>query len=168
MKILTINNKKDEKFLRRRVADFDFSKFTKKEINNLIKEMREAMFAAAGVGLAANQVGLDLRVFIAQLPKQKKKLDRKFYAIFNPEIIKFSKEKTILEERCLSIPGYYGDVERSNKITLVGQDKYGKKIKIKALGLLARVFQHEVDHLNGILFIDKAKNLKKIEQETKA
>lgn len=72
-----------------------------------------------------------------------------------------------MEEGCLSVPGIYGDVERPEKITLVGQDRYDKKIKIKAWGLLARVFQHEVDHLNGILFIDKAKSIQKIEPKSR-
>ncbi len=80
----------------------------------------------------------------------------KFYVIFNPEIIKFSEEKIIMEEGCLSAPGIYGQVERSSEIILQGYDKNGRKIKIRASGLLARIFQHETDHLNGILFIDKA------------
>lgn len=171
LKIITVNKKSEEKFLRRKTADFDFSKFSRKEINELVQNMRKMMIVANGIGLAANQIGLDMRVFVAQIRVTKRRSansvaseDQKFYAIFNPEIVKVSKEKSVLDEGCLSVPGgYYGDVERPEKITLVGQDKNGKKIKIKAWGLLARVFQHEVDHLNGKLFIDKAKNLKKIE-----
>lgn len=173
IKIWTIDDKKEEKFLRQRTIDFDFSKFSKKEINELIEKMKKAMIEANGIGLAANQIGLNFKVFVAQIPKiefdnygeSTKHLlpaQEKFYAIFNPEIIKSSKEKSIAEEGCLSVPGgYFGEVERPEKITLVGQDKNGKRIKIKAWGLLARVFQHEIDHLNGILYIDKAKNLKK-------
>lgn len=184
MKIFTINNKKEEKFLRKETARFDFSNSNKKEINALIKQMREIMIATNGIGLSANQLGLNFRLFVARIPQaqniadnpeasrplvgsygagKQKDADSKFYAIFNPEITKFSKEKTVMEEGCLSVPGVYGLVERPEKITLVGQDKYSKKIKIKAWGLLARVFQHEVDHLNGILFIDKAKSIQKIE-----
>lgn len=171
-KVLTINKKDEEKILRRKTACFDFSKFTKKAINELIKKMRETMIAADGIGLAANQIGLNFSVFVAQIqkrdrhgnPRSLSKDESKFYAIFNPEIIKASKEKISLEEGCLSVPGgFYGDVERHEKITLVGYDKNGKKIKIKAWGLLAEVFQHEVDHLNGKLYIDKTKNLKKYE-----
>lgn len=174
-KIFTVNNKKEAKFLRKKTADFDFSRFTKKEIIELVKKMREIMTEAVGIGLSANQLGLNLRLFVAQISDEPLKRDKnnkiilpppekmKFYAIFNPEIKKFSKEKIVMEEGCLSVPGIYGDVERSEKITLVGYDKSGKKIKIKAWGLLARVFQHEVDHLNGILFIDRTKNIKKIE-----
>lgn len=160
MEILTINNKKDEKFLRHKTANFDFKTHDKKEISELIKQMRETMQLAQGVGLSANQLGFDLRVFVVEMIEEGEA--RKFYAVFNPEIIKFSQEKFIMEEGCLSVPGVVGLVERPEKITLVGQDKNGKKIKIKAWGLLARVFQHEADHLNGILFIDKAKGIHKI------
>ncbi len=168
--IVTVENKKDEKFLRKKTANFDFKKFTKKELDRLIKDMRETMKKANGIGLAANQVGLDMNFFVAQIqatgrrsPESLAGQDQKFYAIFNPQIVKKSSETDIVDEGCLSVPGgYYGDVERPSKITLEGFDKSGRKIKIKAWGLLARVFQHEVDHLNGTLFIDKAKNLKQI------
>ena len=173
MKILTVNNKKEEKFLRTKVDDFDFGKSDKKKIEKLVKAMRKTMAEAKGVGLSANQVGLSVRMFTMEIPDKLKKQDKngkmlsqkqisgKFYAIFNPEIIKSSKKKIVVEEGCLSIPGIYGLVERPEKITLAGQDRNGKKIKIQAAGLLARVFQHETDHLNGVLFIDKATDLKK-------
>lgn len=180
MKILTINNKKEEKFLRKKTVRFDFDKYRKKETSELIKKMREIMTEANGIGLSANQLGLNMRLFIAQIPKiqyqeveppkinyqdnKQKDADSKFYAIFNPEITKFSEKKIVIEEGCLSVPGIYGEVERPEKITLVGYDKNAKKIKIKAWGLLARVFQHEVDHLNGILFIDRCKNVYAIEK----
>jgi peptide deformylase len=176
MKILTIDNRKEAKILRKKTAKFDFSKFKKKEIYELIRKMREVMKASDGVGLSANQVGLDLKFFVAGIPadisinprlNQYKSASNKFYAIFNPEIIKFSGEKSKMEEGCLSVPGVAGLVERPEKITIIGQDKNGEKIKIKAWGLLARIFQHEVDHLNGILFIDKAKNVQKIGPKSK-
>lgn len=154
--IWTINNKDQEKFLRRKASNFDFTKHSKKEIREIIKTMREEMNKAIGLGLSANQIGLDMRLFIA-------KINGKQYAIFNPEITKFSKEKLIMEEGCLSVPEMYGSVERPEKITLEGYDANGKKIKLKAWGLLARVCQHETDHLNGILFIDKASCLHKYE-----
>jgi peptide deformylase len=161
-KIVTIENKESEKFLRKKTVAFDFSKFSKKEIRELIQKMREAMKKANGIGLSANQIGLSYRVFVAQIPDGQGKM--KFYAIFNPSIEKFSNEKDVLEEGCLSIPEMYGEVERHSKVTLVGFDQNGKKLKIKAWGLLARVFQHEVDHLDGKLFIDKAKNLHSIKK----
>ncbi|PJA41733.1 peptide deformylase, partial [Candidatus Wolfebacteria bacterium CG_4_9_14_3_um_filter_37_9] len=174
MKILIVNDKKEEKFLRTKTADFDFAKFTKKEINDLIKKMKEIMLQANGIGLSANQIGLNLKMFVALIPEKPLKRDEKnkiimpspdeakFYAIFNPEIIKFSKQTEIIEEGCLSVPGIHGGVKRSFKITATGQDKNGRKIKIKAEGLTARVFQHEIDHLNGILFIDKINKIYKI------
>ncbi|MCL5017224.1 MAG: peptide deformylase [Patescibacteria group bacterium] len=158
--IWTINNKEQEKFLRRKAAEFDFNEHSKKEIRELIKNMRIEMAKAIGVGLSANQLGMDMRLFIA-------KVDNKQYSIFNPVITKLSKETIVMEEGCLSVPEIYGEVDRPEKITIEGFDANGKKIKIKAWGLLARVFQHETDHLNGVLFIDKAKRLRKYEKQEK-
>ncbi|MEK7463386.1 MAG: peptide deformylase [Patescibacteria group bacterium] len=158
--IYTINNKEQEKFLRCKASDFDFSKHDKKEIREIIKNMRLEMAKAIGIGLSANQLGMNMRLFIA-------KASGKQYAIFNPIITKFSKETISMEEGCLSVPEIFGAVERPEKITLEGFDTGGKKIKIKAWGLLARIFQHETDHLNGILFIDKAKNLRRYEKQEK-
>lgn len=154
-KIVTIANKKDEKFLRTKTADFDFSQFSKKEVRELVKRMRRDMHEADGIGLSANQIGLNIRVFVAMV-------ESKFYALFNPEIVQFSKEITPMDEGCLSVPGVYGLVERPAKVTLKGLDANGKPIKIKAWGLLAKVFQHEMDHLNGGLFIDKAKQVERV------
>ncbi len=153
-RIWTIQDKKEEKFLRKKAAKFDFKKHGKKEIRELVRKMREAMKTANGIGLSANQIGLDMKFFVAQPEK-------KFYAVFNPEIIKASPEKTAMEEGCLSVPELFGVVERPDKIILTGFDMNNKKIKIKAWGLLARVFQHEVDHLNGALFIDKCRAVQK-------
>lgn len=160
MEIFTIKNKKEEKFLRRKTPDFDFSKFKRNEIQEVIKKMRMANKKEKGVGLSANQIGLDWQFFIAEIPDDKGK--PKFYSIFNPKIVKVSKNKIILEEGCLSVPGIWGLVERPEQAVLVGFDKNGKKIKIKAWGLLARIFQHEVDHLNGILFIDRTKTVRQL------
>lgn len=154
-KIVTIATKKDEKFLRHKTAPFDFSKFSKKEVRELVQKMRRDMHAADGIGLSANQIGLDMRVFVAIV-------ENKFYAVFNPELIQLSAETSSMDEGCLSVPGVYGLVERPAKVTLKGLDAYGKPIKIKAWGLLARVFQHEMDHLNGGLFIDKAKQVERV------
>lgn len=122
------------------------------EIRVVVKKMKKIMERSDGIGLAANQIGVPLRLFVA-------KVENKFYAILNPEIVKPTKEKIIMEEGCLSLPRIFGPVERPAKVTLRGLDPYGRKLTIRARGLLARVFQHEVDHLNGILFIDKAKEV---------
>lgn len=150
MKILKISDKKDEKFLRRKTVPFDFGSLSKDEMRELINDMRNTMKKADGVGLAANQVGIDKSFFVAEF-------DGKFYAIFNPEIVKKSKEEDSLEEGCLSVPGGFGDVKRASEITIKGFDKNGKRIKMRAWGHLARIFQHEVDHLDGKLYIDHLK-----------
>lgn len=100
-----------------------------------------------GVGLSANQVGLNLRIFVAEYRNR-------FFAVINPKIIKFSKESEILEEGCLSVPGVFVEKERAMFVTLEGFDLNGKKLKLKASGVLARIFQHETDHLNGKLIAD--------------
>ncbi len=165
-KIVTIESKKDEKFLRAKTAEFDFKKFSRKEINELVNRMKKAMKLANGIGLSANQIGLNLSVFVAQVPKNENRgsyESGKFYALFNPEIIELStKSKTPFEEGCLSVPNTYGEVKPTDKLTLAGFDKTGKKVKIKARGLLAEIFRHETEHLNGKLFIDRADKIYKI------
>lgn len=151
-KILLLGVKEDAVTLRQKTADFDFSRFTKKEIRTLVRDMRATMKSAAGVGLSANQIGLNLAVFVATV-------EGKFYAVFNPKMVKALKETHNLEEGCLSVPGQYGLVTRPSKIWIEGKNADGKKIKIKAWGFLARVFQHEIDHLNGVLFVDKTKKI---------
>jgi peptide deformylase len=155
--IVTIEDKKNEMFLRNKTVPFLFQKMSKKEIAGLITVMRRLMKKADGIGLSANQAGHEFKMFIAQVPSTEGA--PKFYAIFNPEIESASKETSSIEEGCLSVPGIFGLVERPIKIVLKGFDKNGKLLKIKAWGLLARVFQHEMDHLNGKLFIDRAKDL---------
>jgi len=125
-----------------------------KNVHFLIEEMRKTMEDNQGIGLAAIQVGKPERIIICEV-------NNKFYAFINPIITKVSKETSVMEEGCLSLPGIFGEVERPEKITLRAINSTGEKIKIKAFGLLARVIQHEVDHLNGTLFIDKAKNIRR-------
>ena len=155
--MFVVSDKKQEKFLRKKTAEFDFSKFTKKEIQELVIRMKRIMRAANGVGLSANQIGLGMKMFVAEVPDAEGGL--KFYAIFNPVVEKLSEEKNVLEEGCLSIPGTFGDVPRAARIAIKAQDKNGHTIKIKAWGFLARVFQHEIDHLNGHVFTDRTKHV---------
>lgn len=157
MKILTTDNKKNERFLRKKVPVLDLKKENKKELSALVKEMRILMKMARGIGLSANQVGVSKRLFVTEVPSENEKT--KFYVFFNPVFTKISKETSLMEEGCLSIPGVFGPVLRSEKVTIEGTNIQGKKLKIRAWGLLARVFQHEMDHLNGVLFIDKAKSI---------
>ncbi len=120
------------------------------DVQRLILDMKETVKAKQGVGLAGPQVGEDLRVIVVNL--------KECFGLINPEIVKVSKKTSVLEEGCLSIPGFFSPIERPEKVTVKALDEKGKKVKIKAKGLLARVLQHEVDHLNGILIIDKAKD----------
>jgi peptide deformylase len=127
-----------------------------KEIKEIAKELKKEMIKNRGVGLAANQLGYDISMFVAQHKG-------KFYTIINPKIIKTSKEKIILEEACLSIPNKFGLVERYKWVVVSGKMLNGKEKKIKASGILSQIFQHEIDHLNGILYIQKAKKIFEIE-----
>jgi peptide deformylase len=126
-------------------------------IQRLIDNMIETMQKANGVGLAAPQVGISLRVIILQMPGEGP------LAIINPEIIERSGEQEVTEG-CLSVPGCYGDISRSTQVTVKGLDRTGKKIKIKANGLMAEALEHEIDHLNGILYIDHITNEDKLHQ----
>jgi peptide deformylase len=162
--IWVVSDKKEEKFLRRKTADFDFKKFTKKEVSDLVSHMRRIMRAANGIGLSANQVGLNLNMFVAEVPDVDKG-GTKFYALFNPKLEKRSEGTAVFEEGCLSVPGTWGYVPRAERVTLSGFDKNGKPVKIRAWGLLAHVFQHETDHLQGKLFIDRTKKVFAHEKE---
>jgi len=140
-KIITFNNP----ILRqkaKKVHRFDPS------LLKLADDMFETMHHANGVGLAAPQIGMSIRVFVAEYE------DRKV-AVFNPEIVKAEGE-ALGTEGCLSIPGYAGDnIRRATKILVKGQDVHGKSIRVSAEGWFARILQHEIDHLDGILFTDR-------------
>ncbi len=117
-------------------------------IQKLVDDMFETMHAAHGAGLAAPQIDLSIRVFVAEYE------DRRV-AVINPEIIKAEGEVKGAEG-CLSIPGYYGDnIRRAENVIVKGQDVHGKTIRVRAEGWFARILQHEIDHLDGILFLDR-------------
>lgn len=122
------------------------------KIRELVVAMKNIMKSSSGVGLAANQVGYDLKIFVIDetLAKQNNVPD----AYINSEIYEYSKESGVFEEGCLSLPGYWREIKRSKKIKIKALDIDGKKIKLKARGFLARVLQHETDHLNGTLIKD--------------
>lgn len=164
-KIFTVNNKKEKAVLKTKIPPLDLSEESKKKLRELVREMRKAMKEAQGVGLSANQIGVKKRVFVAEVPSGEGR--PKFYAIINPKIVKRFKEEIELEEGCLSVPGRHGIVERPERIVLEGYTIQGKKIKIKAWGFLARVFQHEVDHLDGKLFTDRTKEVYKTDAQNK-
>jgi peptide deformylase len=118
-------------------------------------KMLQAMREADGVGLAAPQVGVLQRFFVVELPgDEENDQPPQTYILFNPEIVKGTGEQ-VGYEGCLSIPGYVGEVARQERIAVKGVDERGKPIRYRAEGYLARVFQHELDHLDGILFTDR-------------
>ena len=135
----------------RKVTDFG------PELQALIDDMVETMRNAPGVGLAAPQVASPLRVIVVEFgDEENEEVPPKLFIMVNPEIVRVSEESVVGTEGCLSIPGFVGDVERLDQITIKGQNRYGKPMRVKASGWLARIFQHEIDHLNGVLFTDRA------------
>jgi peptide deformylase len=131
------------------------------EMQRLIDDMIETMREAPGVGLAAPQIGKSLRLAVVEtlpeLDEEGNEIEesRELYVIANPEIVSFSRKMVEGIEGCLSIPGYVGAVERSTEIKVRAQDRHGKPIRLKAEGWTARIFQHEIDHLDGVLYIDR-------------
>ena len=129
------------------------------ELRKLLDDMLETMYAAPGIGLAAVQVGVLKRLIVIDISKDKEKKNPLF--LINPEIISKSKNTSIHEEGCLSLPGHFAEIERPSECRIKFVDYSGKKKELKASGLLATCIQHEVDHLDGILFIDYLSKLKK-------
>jgi peptide deformylase len=130
------------------------------EHRKLIEDMIETMRAAPGVGLAAPQVGVGERLIVIEWADEPEHEDdppkkKKLYVVINPEIVQASEEMVQGTEGCLSVPGWVGDVLRHEAVTVRGLNRNGEKIKINAQGWLARIFQHEIDHLDGVLYIDK-------------
>lgn len=136
------------------------------ELQSLIEDMIETMRAEPGVGLAANQVGVPWRVIVVEYgDEEDESVPPKLYVVVNPELTRLSKEKVVGTEACLSIPGYAGTVERHESLTVKGLNRRGQPVTIKAKGWLARIFQHEVDHLDGVVFTDRADKVWKMEGE---
>ena len=128
-------------------------------VRKLLDDMTETMYAAPGVGLAAPQVGVSKRIIVVDPQDGSGQL----YQLINPEIVK-AEGRVEGTEGCLSIPGMVGDVWRYEKVQVVALDRTGKKVWIDAEGWLARIFQHEIDHLDGILYTDKCSNLRPVPQ----
>ena len=128
------------------------------DLQTLIDDMIETMRQAPGVGLAAPQVGVPDRVIVVEYAEDDEQEDapKKLFAVVNPEIKQTSEETEMGVEGCLSVIGLQGEVERALAVTVKGQTRRGQPIKIKAKGWLARIFQHEIDHINGIIFTDRA------------
>ena len=129
------------------------------ELRRLLDDMLETMYAAPGIGLAAVQVGILKRLIVIDISKDKDKKEPLF--LINPKIISKSEQTSTYEEGCLSLPGHFAEIERPAKCEINFIDYNGKKKEIKADGLLSTCIQHEVDHLDGVLFIDYLSKLKK-------
>jgi peptide deformylase len=139
------------------------------ELEQFIDDMLETMYDAPGIGLAAIQVGVPRRLLVIDLAKEGEEPTPLVF--INPEILKSSDERSVYEEGCLSIPDYYAEVERPAAITVKSIGRDGKEQLTEADGLLATCLQHEIDHLNGVLFIDHISRLKRemvIKRFTKA
>lgn len=149
LKIITYPND----ILKKKSQEISQEIIKSKEFQILCDDMAETMIKKDGIGLAAPQIGKNICLTIINSRKG-------LLYIINPRIIKKSWSKEWGEEGCLSVPNVFGKVKRNSKITCVYTDKNGKEIKISPKGLMARVFQHEIDHLDGILFIEKAKDIK--------
>jgi peptide deformylase len=134
------------------------------DLQTLIDDMIDTMRQAPGVGLAAPQVGESSRLIVVEYgDEENDETPPKLYVIANPEISKASQETVLGTEGCLSIPGIQGDVERFESITVKGLNRYGRPTTVKAKGRLARIFQHEIDHLDGVLYVDRAEKLWQVE-----
>jgi len=125
----------------------------------LADDMLETMYDAPGIGLAAIQIGEPLRMLVIDLAKEGEPPAPQVF--INPEILEKSDERSVYEEGCLSIPDYYAEVERPAKVRVRHLDRQGKEQEVEADGLLATCLQHEIDHLNGVLFIDHISKLKR-------
>ncbi len=153
---------KGNKILNEKTKEVSLSDIPTSKIQNIISQMKEILKNTSdAIALAAPQIGKSIRIFIISKKVFDKDCDDREDLIFiNPEIIKTSKNKCWAEEGCLSVRGVYGEVERFDKATVRAYDENGKIFTFGGSGLLAQAFQHEIDHLDGILFTEKARNLR--------
>jgi peptide deformylase len=136
--------------LRERSRELEVAEITTPEFQQFLDTLIETMFIEDGIGIAAPQVGKNIRAIIVNLKKEGAT------AFINPEITKASEATAVGEEGCLSVPGKYGNVRRHKRVTLRALNRHGRKVEMEVSGLFATVFQHEIDHLDGILYIDRA------------
>lgn len=156
-----------EEILRTTAKEVTIEDIGGKKIRKIIEKMKKALDSCDdGIAIAAPQIGISLRIF-AVSPKAYNGKDKNRPTVFiNPKIIGLSKKTQRIEEGCLSLRWLYGEVKRAERATIEAYDEKGIKFRRGASGLLAQVFQHEIDHLQGILFTDKAKNVRNIPPET--
>ncbi len=135
-------------------------------LHQLLDNMVETMRDAPGVGLAAPQIGLDRRVTVVEYPEDEDDPENtmRVFELINPEIIK-AKGSEVGQEGCLSLPGILADVDRATYVLVRAQDRYGKEYRVKAYDWLARIFQHEIDHLHGVLMTDHAEQIYRLKED---
>lgn len=160
LRIITLPDKR----LRKRSAEVDRAFLTVPETQEFIDDLIALMYKDDGIGIAAPQVAVNRRIIVIGKDAFKQtKNARQFPAVdmvvVNPVLTEFSARKIVDQEGCLSVPGVFGDVRRALSLRVAGLDRFGNPLAFEATDFLARVFQHEVDHLDGILFIDKATNI---------
>jgi peptide deformylase len=126
------------------------------DLQQLIEDMIETLHENSGAGLAAPQVNVSQQVILVEFgTEENEEIPPTLYVTINPRVTRFSQEIVTGAEGCLSIPGLMGEVERADEIVVEGQDRFGKPIKMRLQGWIARIFQHEIDHVNGILYTDR-------------
>lgn len=126
----------------------------------LIDDMFETMYAAPGVGLAAPQINVSKRLFVMDVGEDDEHPEGGRYAVVNPKI-ELAEDEVEMTEGCLSVPGYVGEITRFSHVIVSGLDRHGKRLRLEGRGLFAQALQHEIDHLNGLLYVDRAKNVRK-------
>lgn len=155
MSILPIITESDAKNPILRARSKEVADISETEIQRLIKDMQETLaIAKNGIGIAAPQVGRNLRVFVVSPA-----LELNQIVFINPVITKISEKAKLMDEGCLSVPGLYGKIKRAESLKIEAFNQNSRKFKMKADGLVAQLFQHEIDHLNGVLFKDNADNV---------
>jgi peptide deformylase len=160
---------RDHPALHTRAAEVAASEIGTPELNKLLTEMSQALAGEAdGIAIAAPQLGANKRIFLVspRIHGDKQTADDRDLVFINPVITKLSKKKEMMEEGCLSVRWLYGEVSRATKATVEALDEHGQKFTRHGSGLMAQIFQHELDHLEGILFTEKAENLRDVPPET--
>lgn len=189
MAIKPIIKEERSSILRRKAKSIPLLEISSKRIRDIIRDMSATLRASPdGIGIAAPQIGISLQLFLAseealhyetrtkkilkkqnadetESPSAKKQPVWRHFVFINPRLLKASKKTVLDTEGCLSVPGTYGIVARPEKVKVVAYDEYGKKFERGASGLFARLLQHEIDHLEGVLFVDKARQLFDMKQK---
>ena len=162
LKIVTLGAAGDEVLRRPAERVRNFGPALHQLLDNMVETMRDA----PGVGLAAPQVGVDRRITVVEYPEDEDDPENtlRVYELINPEIVK-AKGAEIGQEGCLSLPGILADVDRSTYVLVRAQDRHGKEYRVKAYGWLARIFQHEIDHLHGVLMTDHAEQIYRLQED---